>query len=106
MKKVRLIALVLVLVMSLSIAISCDNENSKEEAALYKEQAQKIEKEYMDYINKKYAYYEEVPYGLDITKKTNLISICYTTWFNFALVDKKNPPNVSEILAEGKETGE
>lgn len=106
MKKVRLIALVLVLCMSLSIVISCGKKDNADLAKQYKEQAQKIEKEYMDYINSKYADYEEVPYGLDITKKTNLISICYTTWFNYALGNKKNPPNVSEILAEGKETGE
>ena len=106
MKKVRLMALLLVFVLSLSVVISCNKkEFSEEEKKQYKEYAQKIENEYMDYINTKYKDYTEVPYGLDITKKNNLISICYTTWFNFSLGDKTNPPNISEILAEGKETG-
>ena len=64
-----------------------------------------IKQEYINHLEENYADYEEVPYGLDITKKTDLVSIFYSTWFNFVLGDKTNPPNITKILEEGKNTG-
>lgn len=37
--------------------------------------------EYVAYLNETYKDYKEVPYGLDITKKVDLVGICYSTWF-------------------------
>jgi len=55
--------------------------------------------EYLQYLEKEYASYEDIPYGLDITKKYNLIGICYTTWFT-KIQSAKNYtfPNITEIL--------
>lgn len=64
-----------------------------------------IKNKYLNHLEEKYADYEEVPYGLDITKKTDLVSIFYSTWFNLVLGNKKNPPNITKILEEGKKTG-
>ncbi len=64
-----------------------------------------IKQEYINHLDEKYADYEEVPYGLDITKKTDLVSIFYSTWFNLVLGNRKNPPNITKILEEGKKTG-
>lgn len=41
----------------------------------------KSSSEYIDYLNEAYKDYNEVPYGLDITKKYDLVGICYSTWF-------------------------
>ncbi len=54
------------------------------------------------HLNKKYSNYTEVPYGLDITKKVDIVSICYSTWFTRILGQGKRepkPPNITEILA-------
>jgi len=37
--------------------------------------------EYLAYLTDTYKDYKEVPYGLDITKKVDLVGICYSTWF-------------------------
>lgn len=50
----------------------------------------------------------EVPYGLDITDKKDVISICYSTWFTKILgpgTEAPNPPNIAEILAGRQEWG-
>lgn len=51
----------------------------------------KLEEEYKDYV--------ETEYGLDITLKEDIVSICYSTWFN-PVVDKKKPViyNIQDIL--------
>lgn len=67
--------------------------------------SKKIRQEFIDHLDEKYSDYTEVPYGLDITKKTDLVGIFYSTWFNFVLGYKKNPPNVTKILEEGQKTG-
>ena len=78
--------------MALSVAVSC--KSSGENA----EQKEKTAREkYIDHLNEKYADYTEVGYGLDITKKTDVVAICYSTWFNVVLGTKKNPPNITEI---------
>lgn len=64
-----------------------------------------IRQEYLDHLDEKYADYKEVSYGLDITKKTDLVAIFYSTWFNFVLGTKTNPPNITKILENGKKTG-
>ncbi|MBQ8164604.1 MAG: hypothetical protein IJZ94_02135 [Clostridia bacterium] len=57
-------------------------------------------KEYIDCMNKKYADYKEVPYGLDITKKTDVIGICYSTWFTKILSQPGySKPVIPDILA-------
>ncbi len=50
----------------------------------------------------------EVPYGLDITNKADIVSICYSTWFTKILgpgTEAPNPPNIAEILAGRQEWG-
>lgn len=48
-------------------------------------------------------------YGLDITKKTDLVAICYTMWFNVILGSGNKEPtnvyNISEILAGNGDWG-
>ena len=65
--------------------------------------------EYLKHLEEKYADYTEVPYGLDITKKTDIVSICYSTWFTKILGpgrgEPKAPPNITEILAGNGEWG-
>ena len=77
-----------------------DDNNSSSEL-----QGPLVRQEYIQHLEEKYANYMEVPYGLDITKKTDLVSIFYSTWFNVSLGDKTNPPNITNILEEGKRTG-
>lgn len=61
---------------------------------------------YIKFLNEKYADYEEVPYGLDITKKTDLVGICYSTWFTEILRGRtEDPPNITNILAGKEEWG-
>lgn len=61
---------------------------------------------YINYLKETYADYIEVPYGLDITKKTDLVGICYSTWFTEILRGRKeDPPNVTNILAGYEEWG-
>ena len=98
MKKVKILALVLLLCISFSAAASC----KKKDPGL----AQR--KEYIEHLNEKYQGYQEMEYGLDITKKTDLVSICYSTWFTYILGEKTenpNPPNISEILAGNQKWG-
>ena len=64
-----------------------------------------IRQQYVQHLDEKYANYMEVPYGLDITKKTDLVSIFYSTWFNLILSNDSTPPNITEILEEGQRTG-
>ncbi len=69
--------------------------------------ALKKRQEYIDFLEKKYADYKEVPYGLDITKKTDLVGICYSTWFTEILRGRtEDPPNITNILAGKEEWGE
>ena len=92
MKKVRVLALFLLACVSLMSVTAC----KKEKAEIVKRE------KYIAHLNEKYADYVEVPYGLDITKKTDIVSICYSTWFTKILTGKKDPPNITNILA-GKE---
>lgn len=101
MKRIKIMALVLALLISVSFAVSCKDDSSKVD----ENSPAGIRQKYIDHLNEKYKDYEEVEYGLDITKKTDIVSICYSTWFNVVLGDNKNPPNITEILAEGEETG-
>ncbi len=65
--------------------------------------------EYQKYLNEKYKDYKEMEYGLDITKKTDLVAICYTMWFNVILGSGNKEPtnvyNISEILAGNGDWG-
>ncbi len=57
---------------------------------------------YIEHLKEKYSDYAEVPYGLDITKKTDIVGICYSTWFTRILgqgTSAVNPPNIAEALA-------
>ena len=93
MKKVKFTALMLLLCIYVISAVSCGEKKRKE---LVKRE------EYIAHLNEKYTDYKEMEYGLDITKKTDLISICYSTWFTKILGEKTknpNPPNITEILA-------
>ena len=57
--------------------------------------------DYIEHLEEKYKDYEEVPYGLDITLKTDLVGICYSTWFTAILgSSKKDPPDNSVILSK------
>lgn len=88
--------------MALSLAVSCKSSEQGEQAG----KKEKTEREkYIDYLNEKYADYTEVEYGLDITKKTDIVSICYSTWFNVVLGNTKKPPNITEILEKGDKNG-
>lgn len=101
MKRIKIMALVLALLISVSFAVSCKDDSSKVD----ENSPAGIKQKYIDHLNEKYKDYTEVEYGLDITKKTDIVSICYSTWFNVVLGDNKNPPNITEILAEGEKTG-
>jgi hypothetical protein len=65
--------------------------------------------EYLAYLADTYKDYKEVPYGLDITKKIDLVGICYSTWFT-AIRESGiyHDKTISDILAEngtwGKES--
>ena len=99
MKKVKFTALMLLLCIYVISAVSCGEKKRKE---LVKRE------EYIAHLNEKYTDYKEMEYGLDITKKTDLISICYSTWFTKILGEKTknpNPPNITEILAGEQEWG-
>ena len=64
-----------------------------------------LRQEYIKHLEDKYSNYMEVPYGLDITKKTDIVSIFYSTWFDLILSNDPTPPNITEILEQGKKTG-
>lgn len=64
--------------------------------------------EYIAHLEEKYADYQEVPYGLDITKKTDLVGICYSTWFtkiHTYTPAGDEPPNISEALSGARPWG-
>ena len=80
----RVVALLLCALLLVPLFTSCEKDNitpSKNTAG----PAQNTEapdnnqdtKTYMDHLEEKYANYTEIEYGLDITKKENIISICY-----------------------------
>ncbi len=99
--------------LSLALAIisafamfGCDKDKDDQKEQL-PENLQKRQ-EYVEHLNEKYADYKEVPYGLDITKKTDLVGICYSTWFTRIMRDHSEsnpPPNITNILEKAKETG-
>lgn len=69
---------------------------------------QEIRDRYLNHLEEKYADYTEMPYGLDITKKTDLVGICYSTWFTRILGEgdsEVNPPNIAEALAGTRDWG-
>ena len=80
---------------------SDSNENNQPQDI----QGSLIRQEYLAHLEQKYSNYMEVPYGLDITKKTDVVSIFYSTWFDLILSNDSTPPNVTEILENGKKTG-
>ena len=99
MKKARMTAALLLVCAAFTALVSCSGK--KGEGLMKRDQ-------YIEHLNKKYADYKEVEYGLDITKKTDLISICYSTWFTKILGEKTenpNPPNITEILAGKQDWG-
>ncbi len=89
-KKTRLLALLVTVLLLFSSCEKVNKENARDKMAKH--------------LNEKYKDYEEVQYGLDITKKVDIVSICYSTWFTKILgmgSKEPSPPNVTEIL-EGK----
>ncbi len=100
MKRAKFAALMLALCLFLAAAASCGKQEERKELA---ERAR-----YIEHLHEKYADYKELEYGLDITKKTDIVSICYSTWFTKILGEKTkdpNPPNITEILAGNREWG-
>ena len=62
----------------------------------------KSNEQYIEFINKTYKEYKEMSYGLDITKKTDLVGICYSTWFTRIHAGNGNLVNkytITDILA-------
>ena len=98
-KKLKFLSLLLMLITVISVCVSCNTPTANYEKGL------KMREEYIKFLNDKYKDYKEVPYGLDITKKTDIVSICYSTWFNVVLGNSKKPPNITEILKKAEETG-
>ena len=101
MRRIKITALIMALCISFSVAVSCKEGKKEEDTS----SPAKIRQNYIDHLNEKYADYTEVEYGLDITKKTDIVSICYSTWFNVVLGNSKKPPNITEILKKAEETG-
>lgn len=100
MKRAKFAAFMLALCLFLAAASSCGKQEEQKELA---ERAR-----YIEHLHEKYADYKELEYGLDITKKTDIVSICYSTWFTKILGEKTkdpNPPNITEILAGNREWG-
>ena len=85
MKISKLISLLSAIIMILLFCGSCKTVDKE-----YKEALDRRE-EYIAFLEEKYKDYEEVPYGLDITKKTDLVGICYSTWFTELLRGSKLP---------------
>ena len=85
MRRIKITALIMALCISFSVAVSCKEEKKEEDTS----SPAKIRQNYIDHLNEKYADYTEVEYGLDITKKTDIVSICYSTWFNVVLGNNK-----------------
>lgn len=58
------------------------------------------ESDYVKFMKKLYPDYQESPVGLDITFKDDLVSICYSTWHDYAKAYNNNAIyNIPEILA-------
>lgn len=98
---IKRIISILLLITLLIFNVGCKEENTKEDN---EEKRNKM----IEFLNEKYKDYTEVPYGLDITKKIDIVSICYSTWFTKILgrgSSKPNPPNITEILAGNAEWG-
>ena len=98
-KKLKILSLLLMLTTVLSFCISCNKPTESYQKGL------KMREEYIKFLNDKYKDYKEVPYGLDITKKTDLVGICYTTWFTALYHGRENAPNITKILAGQEEWG-
>ncbi len=49
-----------------------------------------------EYAKEQNKDYVEVPYGLDITLKNDLVGICYSTWFDNALRDDVKPTIIAD----------
>lgn len=98
-KKLKILSLLLILTTVLSFCISCNKPTESYQKGL------KMREEYIKFLNNKYKDYKEVPYGLDITKKTDLVGICYTTWFTALYHGRENAPNITKILAGQEEWG-
>ena len=75
----RILAFALAAVSAFSIC-GCGKEKNKPDDGA--EGTAKDRAAYIEHLNEKYADYKEVEYGLDITKKTDLVGICYSTWFS------------------------
>lgn len=88
----KFICCLLCFVMSFVIFTGCDPVRNNEQT-------------YESHLAEKYKDYTEMEYGLDITKKKDLISICYSTWFTKILSSNPNPPNITEILAGNQNWG-
>ena len=100
MKISKFISLLSAIILILLFCGSCKTVDKE-----YKEALDRRE-EYIAFLEEKYKDYEEVPYGLDITKKTDLVGICYSTWFTELLRGRdSNPPNITNILAGKEEWG-
>ncbi len=81
------------------------NDNSQSGSVNIDEQGVILRQQYIEHLENKYSNYMEVPYGLDITKKTDVVSIFYSVWFDMILNNDPTPPNITEILEQGKKTG-
>lgn len=81
------------------IAVGCSNQPGKPTP----EPTATPKSDYILALEERYKDYQEVSYGLDITLKEDLVSICYSTWFN-PVVSKTNPViyNITEILEQEK----
>jgi|LSQX01.1.fsa_nt_gb hypothetical protein len=100
-RDIFVLALAVVMVVSMAGCNNSGKDNKKDE----KKNAEEKREAMIHHLNEKYKDYEEVPYGLDITKKVDIASICYSTWFTKILglgSSEPNPPNITEIL-EGKQ---
>ncbi|MDR0286695.1 MAG: hypothetical protein LBI03_03160 [Clostridiales bacterium] len=99
MKKSKWLVYLVFFICIFTFCTSCKKNDDSEGDSLVKAQSEKgLEK----YLNEKYKDYQEIEYGLDITKKTKIVSICYSTWFTKILgpgKSKVNPPNITEALA-------
>ena len=87
--RIRIFSVILIVALLFTL-VSCDIFPASENEDI----------SYADFLEEKYADYTETEYGLDITKKYDLIGICYTTWFNAIQNDPNYKfPNITEILA-------
>lgn len=101
MKKTKgVVFIFLILLIFTLFCTSCNVSHEKYYSGLEKRE------KYIEFLNEKYSNYTEMPYGLDITKKTDLVGICYSTWFTEILRGKnEDPPNITNILSGYEEWG-